>query len=688
MVPGSRQAPDSISGTLWNVNSVIPVVDRIHHGGVLDFDVVTVEAGTRGIGRSSVLSWENICLAGILAIAAALYGWSLGDRVLQPYYAAAVRSMTESGTAFLFAGFDPAGVISIDKTPLAFWAQGVGVWVFGYHWWAISLVQAVEGVASVFVLHRAVRLTAGERPALVAALVLAVSPINTAINRENEADVLMVLLLLLAAYCVIRAVDRGGAGWLVGAGALVGLGFLTKMLAAWVVLPALAVASLAAPVSWPRRLLRLLTSGAVCAAVSLVWLVFVSLWPAASRPYVGSTTDDSIWQLVFGYNGFGRFSAAGSLGTSYVAQFSGAPGPLRLFDSFLGGQIGWLLPVASATVIGGALVWVRTRAGTPTQRAGWLLWGGWLIVAGLLFSFAGGIFHRYYTAELAPAVAALVGMGLSACWGWYRTGRPVGLSLPLAVVATVGFAFVVLDRVPDWQPWLRVAIVVAGAVCALVLVLAFPGRRLLSITPRPVAVLAVVVMLAGPVAFSVDTALTPQDVVDSADPGAGPATTDYVATATRALGSTAAARSYVTSYVAFMSAAPGISAGQRAVLDYVTRHAPDAPVQLAVEFGSWGADPYLLNSPAKVAAFGGYAGTDPSPTVAQLSAWAGSGRLGYVLWPAALLRLGAAQAAQRSAGSVLAGRITWVTRHCARVPPNGIGPAAADAGVLFDCRGR
>ncbi len=660
-----------------------------------------IEGPAAGRGDAAVRRWENVALWGILALAAVLYCWSLGDRTLQPYYAVAVRSMTESGKAFAFAGFDPAGVLSIDKTPLAFWVQGIGVWVFGYHWWAIALVQAIEGVASVFVLHRVVRRWAGERPALVAALILAVTPITAAIARENQADELMVLLLVLAAYCVTRAVERAvdagaGTGWLVWAGVFVGLGFFAKMLAAWIVLPALAAAYLAAPISWPNRVLRLLLSGAVCALVSLAWVVMVSLWPATDRPFVGSTTDNSIWQLIFGYNGFGRVAGAstgslGTLGSSYGAQYSGAPGPLRLFGPLLGGQIGWLLPVALAAVAGAAVVWLRTRAGTPSQRAGWLLWGGWLVVGGLVFSFAGGIFHRYYTVEIAPAVAAVVAAGLSVCWAWYRAGRTVGLLLPLAVLATTGYAYLVLDWVSDWQPWLRVVIAVAGVVVAVLLVLAFPGRPVLSTAPRPLAVLGVVVMLAGPAAFSVDTASTSQSVIGAADPSAGPSTTDVLSTAQGALGSTAAALVYVN----FMNDAPVITDGQRQVLDYVTTHAPNARVQLGVELGSWGADPYLSNTSARVVAFGGYVGLDPVPTVPQLSQWSNSGALGYVLLPGPLVQLSrllqAGGARQPSSGaalgvSTLAVRLRWVIRYCKPVPPARVGVNSIGAGLLFDCR--
>ena len=636
-------------------------------------------------------------MLGILALAAVLYCWGIGDRALQPYYAAAIRSMTENGKALLLGGFDPAGVVSIDKTPFAFWVQGIGVWIFGYHWWAIALVQAVEGVAAVFVLHRVVRRWAGERPALVAALILAVSPIGTAVYRANQADGLMVLMLLIAAYCVTRAVERAvdgkGTGWLVWAGTFIGLAFFAKMLAAWVVLPALAIVDLAAPISWPKRLLRFLIAGATTVAVSLAWPIMVSLWPASDRPYIGSTSDNSIWQLIFGYNGFGRVAGGsigslGNIGSSYGVQFAGSPGPVRLFDASLGGQIAWLLPLALATVIGAIVVWARKRGGTPQQRAGWLLWGGWLIVAGLVFSFAGGIFHRYYTVELAPAVAALSAVGLSACWGWYRARRPAGLLLPLAILGSGAFAVLLLARTPEWQPWLRFAVAIVTVLAVAVLLIAFRGGR---IPARPAAALGVIALLVGPLAYSVDTMLTPQTVISAADPAAGPtAESGVTATVAGALKSSKAAEAYI----AYMNGAGTLTAGDREVLAYVTAHAPNERIQLAVELGSWGADPFLINSSARVAAFGGYIGIDPSPTATQVAQWAHNRQLGFVLLPGPLLAIGkleqssGAKPKQQTPSldtATLSQRIDWVVHHCVPVPPVSIGPAATQAGLLFNC---
>jgi 4-amino-4-deoxy-L-arabinose transferase-like glycosyltransferase len=208
---------------------------------------------TTGVIGKQRVRWETVGLLGVLAVAAVLYCWGLGGRTVQPYYAAAVHSMSRSLTAFLYAGYDPVGVVSIDKPPMAFWVQAIVAAVFGYHLWLVALVQAAEGVAAVLVLHRTVRRWAGERTALLAAALLALSPVTTVIDRDIQPDGLLVLLLLLAAYCVTRAVDGGRTGWLVSAGALTGLAFLAKMLAAWVALPALALAYLAAPGSRGRK---------------------------------------------------------------------------------------------------------------------------------------------------------------------------------------------------------------------------------------------------------------------------------------------------------------------------------------------------------------------------------------------------------------------------------------------------
>src|SRR5437763_923338 len=431
---------------------------------------------------------ERIAVGAILVFALVVWVWALGSRTLQPYYAAAVHSMTHDVSAFFFAGYDPAGVVSIDKPPLAFWAQSLGVWAFGFHPWAIALVQAIIGAASVFVLNRVVRRWAGPRTALLAAALFALTPVTAAITRANQPDALLVLLLLLAAYCVTRALE-GGTRWLVWAGVFVGLGFLTKMLAAWIVVPALALAYFfGAPGSRGARLARIGLAGVVMLAVSLSWPVVVSVWPGA-KPFVGSTTDGSIWQLAFGYNGLTRLvggssGISGTYGVAVGTNLGGSPGVLRLFDDEIGGQIAWLLPLALVALVVAAF---RARGASKPVQAGWVLWGGWLVVGALVFSFTGGVFHAYYTAELAPAIAALAAAGLVTAWQWYRSGNRV--VLPLAIAGTAALAFVLLDRTPSWLPWLKYAVL---ALAVVAVAAAFVQSR--------VALLGLLAIVAGPVA--------------------------------------------------------------------------------------------------------------------------------------------------------------------------------------------
>ncbi|GLY40930.1 glycosyl transferase [Amycolatopsis sp. NBRC 101858] len=618
---------------------------------------------------------ERIAVGTVLGVAAVLWGWALGSRPLQPYYAAAVHSMSHDVAAFFFAGFDPAGVVTVDKPPLAFWTQTLGVAVFGFHPWAIALVQVVEGVAAVFVLHRVVRRWAGPRTALLAAALFALTPITAAINRDNLPDTLLVLLLLLAAYCVTRAIEN--ARWLVWAGVFVGLGFMTKMLAAWIVLPGLALAYfVAAPGSRGRRLAWAGLAGGVTLVVSLAWPVVVTLWPGV-KPFVGSTTDGSVWQLAFGYNGVTRLvggstGIGGGYGATVGAALGGGSGPLRLFDAEVGGQIAWLLPLALVSLVVAAC---RARGAAPHTKAGWALWGGWLVVGAAVFSFTGGIFHAYYTAELAPAIAALSAAGLATAWRWQRSSGSVRFVLPAAVVGTALLAFVLLGRTPEWLPWLRYT-VLALAVLAVVAVLLRASRV--------AVVIGLAAVVAGPAAFVVDTAVRPVSVLETADPGAGPPSTDAVRTVV-GLNTGAGAEA---GYVRFIDGAYRLSPGQREVLAYA--QASSTGVVLAVEGGTYGADPFLLNTDARVAPLGGYLGFDPAPSAADLPRWVAAGKLRFVLLPQVFLEIGRSASKQRTAAAVadageLTGRIAWEAKHCRPVPPARIGPDAAGAGVLFDC---
>jgi len=466
----------------------------------------SVDAAPGSPGR-----WHPLALVAMCAVAAVLYAWRIGAQGWgNPYYSAAVKSMSANLTNFVFGSFDPLGVVTVDKPPMAFWPMVLSAAVFGYHGWSLLLPQVLEGVAAVFLLHRTVRLWAGEHVALLAALVFALTPVTVAINRDTNPDTLMVLLLVAGAYAFTRSVQRPleparATRWLLLAAVFLGLGFVTKMLQAWIVVPAFAVAYLVgSPASVRRRLLDVLGAGVVLLASSLWWVALVSAWPGP-KPYIGGSTDGSVLNLVIGYNGLGRIFGrnvgrelvGGSGGASSDpgsgpwsgargghGGFGGRSGITRLFGEQVGGQISWLLPLCLLVLVAVAIAGVRQRRSglppEPARRAGWFLWGGWLLLVGLVLSYAQGGFHSYYTTEMAPALAAVTAAGVAAMERHYR--QPGGyrwVLLPAAVTLTVLWAWVLVSRDLSWNGWLRYAVAGVGAVAVILLVtgrLSFTGR--------------------------------------------------------------------------------------------------------------------------------------------------------------------------------------------------------------------
>ncbi|WP_163566694.1 glycosyltransferase family 39 protein [Fodinicola feengrottensis] len=246
-------------------------------------------------------------------LAAALYTWGLGaSGDAYQYYSAAVLSGTKSWKAFFFSSLDPASFISVDKPPLALWIIGLSVRVFGFNTWSLLLPQAAEAVAAVAVLYAAVRRTVGLPAALIAALVLTLTPITVAITRDDTPDPLLVLLLVLAGWAVLEATRTGKLTLLLGSAVLVGLGFNTKMLQAYLIVPALALTYLvAAPGKLVRRLGHLVAAGAVLAVASFWWTLIVDSVPASARPYIGGSSNNTVLDSAIGANGIGRLGNPG-----------------------------------------------------------------------------------------------------------------------------------------------------------------------------------------------------------------------------------------------------------------------------------------------------------------------------------------------------------------------------------------
>jgi 4-amino-4-deoxy-L-arabinose transferase-like glycosyltransferase len=477
--------------------------------------------------------WARPALLGLLAATALLYLWDLSrNGYANDFYAAAVQAGTRSWKAFFFGSFDSSSFITVDKTPASLWVDELSGRLFGFSSWSLLAPQAVEGALSVLLLFAAVRRWFGPEAGLIAGAVLALTPAAALIFRFNNPDALLVLLMTAAAYAVERAIERDRTRWLVLAGLLLGFAFLAKMMQAFLVLPGFGLAYLwAGPARLRRRLWQLLAGlGGVIVGAGW-WIAIAELTPAADRPYFGGSTNNNILQLALGYNGLGRLdgSETGSIGGGGGgggSAFGGATGLFRLFQSEFGGQVSWLIPAALLSLA--ALAWVSRRAPrTSRVRAFALLWGGWLLVTGLVFSYMQGIIHPYYMVALAPAIGALVGVGAIAL---LRSDTPVaGRAVAAAGILGTGvWAYVLLDRTPTWLPWLRWVVVVAGLLGAAA-VFAVPAltraaggrdgaRRAAKFAYAPLA-LALVAGLGGPLAYSLDTANT---TYTGSIPSAGP----------------------------------------------------------------------------------------------------------------------------------------------------------------------
>jgi 4-amino-4-deoxy-L-arabinose transferase-like glycosyltransferase len=476
--------------------------------------------------------WVRPALLTMLALTAALYAVGLSrNGWANDFYAAAVQAGTKSWKAFFFGSFDGSNFITVDKTPASLWVMELSARAFGLNSWSLLLPQAAEGVAAIALLYATVRRWFGPAAGLIAGGVLTLTPVAVLMFRFNNPDALLVLLMTAAAYATTRAIESGRTRWLVLAGTLLGFAFLTKMLQGFLVIPAFVLGYLVAgPPRLGRRLLQLLAGGAALLVSAGWWVAVVQLTPAADRPYIGGSTDNSVLQLALGYNGLGRLDGneTGSVGFHGGAgpSFSGSASLVRLLGDDMGGQVSWLLPAALIALA--ALVWLSWRAArTDKPRAAALLWGGWLLVTGGVFSLMAGIIHPYYTIALAPAIGALTGIGTVTLW---RRRDHAGARLTLAAGAAVTgiWGYLLLDRTPGWLPWLRAVVLLCGLLAAAAMLagptmtrLAATSRGRLALAAAPIP-LALVAALAGPAAYSIDTAATAHT---GALPSAGPAVT-------------------------------------------------------------------------------------------------------------------------------------------------------------------
>jgi len=470
-------------------------------------------------GPDSDPSWVRPALLALLAVTAILYLWGLGaSGWANSYYSAAVQAGTKSWKAFFFGSTDASNFITVDKTPASLWVMEISGRIFGVNAWSVLVPQALEGVAAVAFLYAAIKRRFSPAAALFAGVVFALTPVAALMFRFNNPDALLVLLLVAGAYTLTRALEDGRTRWIVATGALVGMGFLAKELQAFLVLPAFGLAYLlAGPPRLARRVWHVVLLGLTTLVAGGWWVAIAQLWPASSRPYIGGSQNNSFWNVLFGYNGFGRLTGneSGSVGGGAAATGRWGPtGLTRMFNAQFGGQISWLLPAALLLLVAG-LAFTATRARTDRTRAALVLWGGWLVITGLAFSLGQGIIHEYYSVALAPAIGAIVGIGATMFWA-HRDHPLVRVLLGITIAVTSLWSYVLLRRTPDWLPLLRSVVLIGGLVVAAVVAIS-PGLR--GRAAVAVATGAVLLGMSAPAAYTLSTVRQPHS---GALPTAGP----------------------------------------------------------------------------------------------------------------------------------------------------------------------
>ncbi|MET9112875.1 glycosyltransferase family 39 protein [Streptomyces longwoodensis] len=459
-------------------------------------------------GRPEDPRWVRPAFLGLLLATLLLYLWDLSaSGYANSFYSAAVQAGSKSWKAFFFGSLDAGNAITVDKPPASLWPMQLSVRIFGLNSWAILVPEVLMGVGTVAVVYAAVRRRFSPASGLIAGAVLALTPVAALMFRFNNPDAMLALLMAVACYLVVRALEDGRTRWLVWAGAAIGFAFLAKTLQAFLILPPLAlVYAVCAPVTVKKRLGQLAAATGALVVSGGWWVAVVELWPASSRPYIGGSQNNSFLELTFGYNGLGRLSGdetgsvgGGGGGAGGTGQW-GETGWDRMFTSEVGGQISWLLPAALVLLAAGLVATRRARR-TSVTRGSFLVWGGSLLMTTVVFSYMAGIFHQYYTVALAPYLAAVTGMGAGLLWE--RRREPwASLTLAAAAVAAATWGYVLLHRTPDYLPWLRWLVLVGGLTAALGLVFAGRLTRRLALAA---ASLGLLTALAGPTAYTLST---------------------------------------------------------------------------------------------------------------------------------------------------------------------------------------
>lgn len=525
------------------------------------------------------------------------------------YYAAAIRSMTMNFKNFFFVAFDPSGMVSVDKPPLGLWVQAAFVFIFGYHGWAMLLPQALAGTASTVMMYILTAKYFGKPAGLLSALFFALTPVVVVASRNNTMDMQLVFVLLIAAWFLLRSIERGKWRDLFICAALIGLGFNIKMLEAYLVLPGVALTYLFfAKERFGKRLLAGIISILIVISISFAWVITVDLYPKDQRPYVDSSSNNSVMELITGHNGMERivghdaYLSNGDGGTGAASQAGGEAGPrsvLRLWYPAVYGQISWLMIFSLFGIA--ALLKRITHKEHRSKQTIFFFFTVWLVSMGIFFSTA-GFFHRYYLCMLAPAVAFLSATGLVKMAWYLRSGRGWRrFLLPAAFVFTMAVQLPYVWNYEELRSWL-VPVMLGAALIAIVLMIGtlLRSKRILHVLSL---VFLVISMLSAPLYWAYTQIL------------------------------------YVPHFV-IPTAGPEI-AGQKAIASTTEMQERELEVYLLKNYmeGSFLVVSEVANDIARfvvdtglpVYAYGGYLGTDNALSVEKLKEYVAEGKITYFL---------------------------------------------------------
>ncbi|MEN9714970.1 MAG: hypothetical protein RJA35_437 [Actinomycetota bacterium] len=586
------------------------------------------------------LFWA-ISVASLTLYSGLAYLFELSKGQHSDFYGAIAMSMSKSLSNWWWGAADPGGTITLDKIPGSYWIPALFVKVFGFSTWSVNAPNAIASIALVLVVAATGKLLAGRYAGLLAGAIVATTPILAAVARSNQPESYFLLWISVAAYFAVKATKGASFKHLMWAGVFIALAFHSYMLVAWAAWPALGLAWLTVNLPWPKKLLQLLAAGLSSLALSLVWILSVTLTPASARPYIGGSNTNSAFEMVFGYNGLGRFSALTS-GTSairgFTPPFSGDPSFFRLVNSQLLPQIGWLIPAALVSI-----VVLLVRRGKSPQT--WFVIAFFVVYA-VMFSVVSGM-HQFYTAEMGIGIALLIAQASAGAEnGKHRFG-------PVVIVATAAItALFIAIQYSTYLVWAPVVQLLLAVVAVIFILVVLPGKAAML---TPIALVGALVFSPG--AWAADVYRYPSNI----NPVAGP-----------------------TNSMGMFGSAPGGGTGtdgenvDSALIQYLEKHQGKAKFLVAM-FSTGTAAPYINATGENILPIGGFDGSDPSPTLAQIKALISAGDLKYVSMSSSGFGGGMAggmaggfgggpgnsSASATSAGSTNSSAVrTWVEAHC------------------------